>query len=131
MKRFSYNAARGQVGVICQSCGLVEAIYSGPLCSKGFDALRGEMLDMKNGARASVIRLDRSLILETSLPELPPERLEVAPACLIVRDDQYAIFHDYAIRLAKQGALRLVFRQQHAQHAYDWALNHCSGGTRQ
>ena len=126
MKTFSYNAARGQVGVICKSSGLVEAIYTGPLCAKSFNALRGEMLETKNGAGASVIRLDKSLILEMSLPELPPGMLDVAPACLIVRRNQYAIFQDYANRLSKQGVIRLVFVEGYAHLAYQWALKRCA-----
>ncbi len=126
MKDFQHNAARGHVGVICRSSGLVEANYSGPLSVPAFDALRTEMMETTDSAPASVIRLERSLILASALPELPPGKLDGPPACLIVRRDQYDIFQDYATRLSKQGAIRLVFLDEYAHLAYDWALRRCA-----
>ena len=126
MDRFRYNAARGEAGVICRSSGLVEATYTGPLCTTAFESLRQEMMVITNGARASVVRLDRALILTSSLPELPPGKLDATPACLIVRRDQYEVFQAYATKLSKQGAIRLVFLDEYAHLAYDWAHRQCS-----
>jgi hypothetical protein len=126
MKSFRYNAARGEVGVICRRTGLVEANYSGPLSSMAFGTLRGEMIGATNTAPASVIRLDRSLILASAMPDLPPGKLDAMPGCLIVRRDQYDVFQDYATRLSKQGAIRLVFLDEYAHLAYDWALRRCA-----
>ena len=131
MHNIRYNAARGSVGVICNTSGLVEANYSGPLCARVFDALRTEMMVTTDKARASVVRLDRSLILASALPKLPPGKIDTAPAALIVRPEQYDIFFEYAKQLATQGALRLVFRDCHAHYAYEWALSQCQAGAYQ
>lgn len=131
MQTIRYNAARGSVGVICKASGLVEANYSGPLTVAAFDALRDEMIKTTDAARASVIRLDKSLIAASSLPELPPGHIYTAPAALIVRSDQYELFQAYAKQLARQGALRLVFHNHHAHYAYEWALEQCRGDCAQ
>lgn len=111
--------------MICAESGLYEASYSGPVSRAGYDILRTEMMAVENTPRACIVRVDRALILANAMPELPPGVLDPTPTAMIVREDQYAIFHDYALRLAKQGALRLVFPERHARRAYDWARDRC------
>lgn len=120
-----YNSARGAVGVICNKTGLVEASYSGPLSVKAFDALREEMMVITDHAPCSVIRLDRALMLADALPEVPDHHIDVPPAVLIVRRDQYAVFEDYARKLAKQGILRMVYLDEFAHLGYQISLDLC------
>ena len=122
-----YNAARGSVGVICNKTGLVEAAYSGPLSVKAFDALREDMMGTTDHAPCSVIRLDKALLLTDSLPKVPDHHIDVPPAALIVRRDQYEVFEDYARKLAKQGVLRVVLLDSYAHLAYEWAVRQCPG----
>jgi len=131
VKTYRYNAARGEVGVICRTSGLVEANYSGPLSESAFFDLRTNMMTITNSAPASVVRLDRSLILASALPELPAGKLDPTIACLVVRRDQYAMFQDYATRLSRQGAIRLVFVADYAHLAYDWAHRQCAAQREQ
>lgn len=122
MRTTRYDSARVTSGVISRS-GLVEAIYSGALSAKAFDALRCDVLRDTNPAPGVVLRMDRSLTLMSAMPKIPTGTyVPTAPAgAVIVRFDQYEMWAQYTRELAKVGVMRAVFLDSHAALAYSWA----------
>ena len=124
MQNFKFNAARVSTENLTKS-GLCEAVYSGPMTERAFDALRSEALEASAQCSAYVVRLDRALIVMGDEP--PVEEESYAPdtpaGAMIVRPDQYDFWQDYALRASKFGIVRTVWVEANARLAYQWALD--------
>lgn len=120
MKVFHHHSARAR----CHPpdvAGVARVDYLGPLTSGGFSALASHVLSITRGASALDIRMDDCLMVMASAP-LPPSGYidNATPGCVIVRDDQYVIWRDYAAALAAVGIRRVVFLVAQRAQAAHW-----------
>ena len=116
---FRHHAAR----VACKSIGGVFlSAYSGPICVQAFDNLRARVIESSAGANCMIMRMDKSLTLMACRPKLPGGTYPVgaAPGAVIVRDDQYAMWSDYADAMADMGVRRVVFRDSQLELCREW-----------
>ena len=123
MQQFKFNAARVSTQYIAKS-GLCEAIYTGPMTVKAFDALRFEALQSSRQTAAYVVRMDMALIAMSDDPPVDDESYspDTAAGALVVRPEQYQFWQDYAFKAAKFGIVRTVWTEANARLAYEWAL---------
>ena len=103
--------------------GVWEAFYTGPLNQRSYDNLRMRVIAATTETTAMVIHMDRALMVMGAAPQPPSDvyRPCAAPAAMVVRADQYAMWDDYRIALAALGVSRGVFLTERASMAYQWA----------
>lgn len=87
------------------------ARYSGLLCKETFSSLRRDVLQATHGAKAMLLRMNRSMTLVA--PPVPKDdyKLNKAPGVIVVRPDQYAMWMEYAQLMAKIGVVRAIVLQ--------------------
>ena len=116
---FRHHASR----VACESSGGVFlSAYSGPICASTFDNLRARVIESSAGADCMVMRMDKSITLMSCRPKLSGGTYPAgaAPGAVIVRDDQYALWSNYADAMADMGVRRVVFRDSQLAMCREW-----------
>lgn len=122
MQSFSHHAATVRVRRLKD--GIAEVVYSGPMGFDSFENLRGMVLGATAEASCLVLRMDRVLCIMGGAPPSPigsAYRHNRVSAAVIVREDQFDKWDQYARQLAGQGVMRAVFLDSCAERAYQWA----------
>lgn len=111
--------------------GVVEVIYSGPMTYAVSKALRALVIEATPNAPCLVLRLDRALTLYEVIPPDATDvyRLSRAPAAMVVRQNQYDVWSDYARAIERLGVMRAVFLDSEVEQAYQWAAYEVHAAT--
>ena len=97
---------------VCRESQFVYSVeYSGVLSRSCFAELRAKVIDATQEARVLTLHVEKALMAENAAPAIPLDtyRLNMAPAAVIVRPDQFDVFTDYAEKMADLGITRVVF----------------------
>ena len=121
--RMSGRATVHQIGIDVWDVG-----YSGLISKASFCDLRGDVIKATHGAVTMLLRMDKAITIIT--PEAPEVayKSNTAPGVVIVRDDQYQVWAEYARLMARVGVIRAVVLQHELPLAHQ--LMECFSGQR-
>lgn len=117
----SYHSAQAHLHWLAG--GVVQVIYFGLLCRPSLQSLRTQAVAATASAGCLLVEMDKALVaLEAEPPQVGGVyAANTAPGCLIVADDQLAMWAAHAKDLARIGVMRLVFPRSQAALAADMA----------
>jgi hypothetical protein len=124
MLYFEHQSARATLRPI--EGGVIEVNYYGVLSHESLRHLKREILPSVAEAPALVIRMDKALIVASSV-ETPAGwsvNKNIPLAALIVRPEHFEMWVDYSHRVALVGVMRAVFLISQLDLAYRWARGH-------
>lgn len=119
MQVFRYNAAKVGCGALGDG-GLMQAIYSGPVCAGAFGVLSPQVLRATGCAKALLIRMDGCLTLMARPLQVQDDQERAPEGCVVVRADQLDFWVNYAADMALRGVRRVVFLDSQIQLALMW-----------
>lgn len=105
-------------------CGLLECRFGGLFTGSNVVQAQALAVGLMHFAPAALLRLDQGMFLTRELPQIDAERFAglQTPAAFIVRPDQYVLWQDYAVRLAREaGLVRAVFLLDDLEAGARWA----------
>lgn len=107
-----FNHLSGRATVHSLGVDVWSVRYSGVISAACFDGLRRDVLQTTQGAQSMILRMDTALTLST--PPIPngTYAANTAPGVVVVREDQHAVWLEYARRVARLGIIRAVFLQR-------------------
>lgn len=107
--RFTCRAA--SVSAVEIEPGVWHVEYAGLMFQSCLNFLRAKEVEATKEARVLFIRMDKVYMVTSHMPSVHcgHERINMAPATMIVRPDQYAKWANYATKMAQIGIMRAIF----------------------
>lgn len=119
-KLFSCQSARARVWRNSEHGW--SAAYSGVLTQLCFSYLRARVISEMQGAKVMTLDVSHALLATLGVPPIPSGTYNInhTPGAVVVREDQYGVWREYARQMAELGIIRVVFLKSQWPQAQRW-----------